>query len=98
MLRNTEQIATLKPLPFSIAPLKKLEGPLAINRQLDDVERLLEGRLYGPEALLPLGSDIYTGTYGGQIVRINETHISPVARLGGHCGELCLWITRLERG
>ncbi|EDS38968.1 hemomucin [Culex quinquefasciatus] len=73
---------------FSIAPLKKLEGPLAINRQLDDVERLLEGRLYGPEALLPLGSDIYTGIYGGQIVRINETHITPMARLGGHCESL----------
>lgn len=64
-------------------------GPLALNNYLDNAERILEGRLNGPENLLVVdgvaGKDIYTGLNTGEVVRINGNHITHVAKFGQPC-------------
>lgn len=66
------------------SPLE-LKGPLALNKYLDQGERLLEGRLAGPEHILVIGKDIYTGLTNGEVVRINGNHITHVAKFGQPC-------------
>ncbi|XP_058463081.1 adipocyte plasma membrane-associated protein Hemomucin [Malaya genurostris] len=70
---------------FSLPPLKELKGGLEPNNHLDNAERLFEGKLYGPEALLVRGKDLYATVHGGEIVRINGPHITHVAKLGKPC-------------
>lgn len=70
---------------YSIAPLKELTGGLEPNNHLDNAERLFEDKLYGPEALLVRGQDIYTTVHGGEVVRINGAHITHVAKFGRPC-------------
>lgn len=66
-----------------------LVGPLALNNHLDNAERILEGRLIGPENLVVVdgvaGKDIYTGLNTGEVVRINGNHITHVAKFGQPC-------------
>lgn len=62
-----------------------MTGPLALNNFLDKSERLLEGRLSGPEHILIIGKDIYTGLNNGEVVRINGNHITHVAKFGQAC-------------
>lgn len=72
----------------SIPPLKELKGGLEPNNHLDNAERLFEGKLYGPEALLVRGKEIFTTVHGGEVVRITGQHITHVAKFGKPCGEL----------
>lgn len=70
---------------FSIPPLKELKGGLEPNNHLDNAERLFEGKLYGPEALLVRGKEIFTTVHGGEVVRITGQHITHVAKFGKPC-------------
>lgn len=70
---------------FSIAPLKELTGGLEPNNHLDNAERLFEDKLHGPEALLVRGQQIYTTVHGGEVVRIDGSHITHVAKFGRPC-------------
>lgn len=62
-----------------------LSGSLGINSYLDNSERLLEGRVAGPEHILVVGKDLYTGLNNGEVVRINGNHITHVAKFGEAC-------------
>lgn len=56
------------------------------NNYLDNAERLLEGRVWGPEHLITNGKDIYA-TLHNEVVRINGEHITHVAKFGKPCGK-----------
>lgn len=71
--------------PSSVESPLDLEGPLALNNYLDNSEHLLEGRLAGPEHLLIIGKDIYTGLSTGEVVRINGNQVTVVTRFGETC-------------
>lgn len=79
----------MKPLSLSVySSIEKpldLTGPLALNSYLDKAERILEGRLGGPEHILVVGKDLYTGLNTGEVVRINGNHITHVAKFGQPC-------------
>lgn len=57
------------------------------NNYLDNAEKLFEGKLYGPEAILIRGKEIYTTIHGGEVIRIVGQHITHVAKFGKPCGE-----------
>jgi adipocyte plasma membrane-associated protein len=67
---------------------RDLTGPLELNNWLDNGERLLEDRIYGPEHLLANSKgEIFTGIHGGEIIKINGDHITHVAKFGQPCGK-----------
>lgn len=70
---------------FSIPPPKELKGGLEPNNYLDNAEKLFEGKLYGPEAILVRGKEIYTTIHGGEVIRIVGQHITHVAKFGKPC-------------
>lgn len=70
---------------YDITPVKDLTGPLALNTYLDNAERLLVDRLYGPEHLLKRGNDLYTSVCTGQILKINGNHLTHLAKFGEAC-------------
>lgn len=70
---------------YSVDPPLEFKGPLALNSYLDKGERFLEGRIHGPEHMIAIGKDIYTGIVGGEVVRINGDHITHVAKYGQPC-------------
>ncbi|XP_062565554.1 adipocyte plasma membrane-associated protein Hemomucin isoform X2 [Armigeres subalbatus] len=70
---------------FSIPPLKELKGGLELNNHLDNAERLYEGKLYGPEAILVRDKQIFTSIHGGEVVAIVGQHITHVAKFGKPC-------------
>lgn len=70
-----------------ITPSKELRGPLELNNHLDNGERLLDGRVYGPECLLARKNEIFTTIHGGEIIKITADHITHVAKFGQPCGK-----------
>ncbi|CAD7084395.1 unnamed protein product [Hermetia illucens] len=70
---------------FEITPSKELRGPLELNNHLDNGERLLDGRVYGPECLLARKNEIFTTIHGGEIIKITADHITHVAKFGQPC-------------
>lgn len=70
---------------YSVERPLDLVGPLELNSYLDNGERYLDGRISGPEHLIVVGKDIYTGINGGEVVRINGDHITHVAKFGEPC-------------
>ena len=57
------------------------------NNHLDGADRLLEGRVYGPECLIARKNDIYMGIHGGEVIKMNAGHITHVTKIGQPCGK-----------
>lgn len=74
-------------LIYSVAPPKELKGALEPNFHLEGAERLLEGRIYGPECLIVRNNEIYTGIHGGEIIKLTANHVTHVAKFGQPCGK-----------
>ncbi|XP_022083059.1 adipocyte plasma membrane-associated protein-like [Acanthaster planci] len=75
------------PVPLYLPSPPVLEGPLAPNTLLQGAERLLEGKVFGPEALEMRDGAVYTGTGDGQVVKIENDQITTIARFGSPpCG------------
>lgn len=70
----------------SIGPVKDLKGALELNYHLDGGERLLNGKLYGPECLIARKNEIYTGIQGGEVIKLTAEHVTHVAKFGQPCG------------
>jgi sugar lactone lactonase YvrE len=70
---------------FSIVKPPTPSGALELNNHLDNAERLFEGKLLGAEDLLLRGKTIYTGLLTGEVVKIDGTHITHVAKFGKPC-------------
>ncbi|CAJ0608424.1 unnamed protein product [Cylicocyclus nassatus] len=60
---------------YELPPRPKLEGPMAINDKLKNVEYILKDKIDGPESLLVEGDSIYTGLYDGRVVHIKGDKI-----------------------
>uniref|UniRef100_A0A182SY77 Uncharacterized protein n=1 Tax=Anopheles maculatus TaxID=74869 RepID=A0A182SY77_9DIPT len=71
---------------FRFAKPRELKGALEPTNHLDNAERLFEGKIYGPEALLVHGKDLFTTIHGGEVIRINGEHITHIAKFGKPCG------------
>ncbi|XP_059610945.1 adipocyte plasma membrane-associated protein Hemomucin [Phlebotomus argentipes] len=71
--------------PFEVGQPVELKGVLELNGHLNKAERLLEGRVHGPEHLLAIGNTIFTGIQGGEVIQINGDHITHVAKFGAPC-------------
>ncbi|KAJ8045376.1 Adipocyte plasma membrane-associated protein [Holothuria leucospilota] len=78
----------IKPRRIQFPTARPLEGALAPNTILQNAKRLFEGEVIGPESLVLLDGKIYTGTYDGRIVSIeDDKKITTIARLGREpCG------------
>ncbi|XP_050334729.1 adipocyte plasma membrane-associated protein Hemomucin [Bactrocera neohumeralis] len=73
---------------FVVTPAKDLKGALEPNQHLDGAERLLEGRVYGPECLIARKNEVYTGIHGGEIIKLTADHVTHVAKIGQPCEEI----------
>ncbi|XP_053945808.1 adipocyte plasma membrane-associated protein Hemomucin [Anastrepha ludens] len=73
---------------FHVAPAKDLKGALEPNLLLDGGERLLEGRVYGPECLIARKNEIYTGIHGGEVIKLTADHVTHVVKIGQPCEEI----------
>lgn len=69
---------------FSVTPPRPLTA--IPNNYLDNAERLLVGRVMGPEHLITNGKDIYASLVN-EVVKINGDHITHVAKFGKPCGK-----------
>ncbi|XP_055617159.1 adipocyte plasma membrane-associated protein Hemomucin isoform X2 [Toxorhynchites rutilus septentrionalis] len=72
---------------FSIPPLKELKGALELNNHLDNADRIFEHTVFGPEALLVRGEDIYATVKEGEVIRIHGPNIAHIAKFGKPCGK-----------
>ncbi|ETN60629.1 hemomucin [Anopheles darlingi] len=70
---------------FRISKPRELKGALELTDHLDNAERLFEGKIYGPEAILVNGKDLFTAIHGGEVIRINGQHITHIAKFGKPC-------------
>ncbi|XP_036323266.1 adipocyte plasma membrane-associated protein [Rhagoletis pomonella] len=73
---------------FHVTPAKELKGALEPNQHLDGGERLLEGRVYGPECLIARKNEIYTGIHGGEVIKLTADHVTHVAKIGQPCEDI----------
>lgn len=70
---------------YDVAPVKKLEGPLALNSKLDNAERLFENMIKGPESIVYSDGTLYTSLHGGLVVKIVNNAIIPFVKFGKQC-------------
>jgi len=76
----------IEPVAYSTHLFKSFDGPLKHNTILSHAEHLFVNEIHGPESLAVWNSQIYTGTFGGQIIRIEGTELVPIAKIGdGKC-------------
>lgn len=68
-----------------VAPPLELEGSLALNDKLNDVEVWHKGDFVGPETFAVYKDELYTSIHGGDIVKLVGNHILPVAKFGKPC-------------
>lgn len=64
-----------------------LVGVLEPNKLLENPEKLLQGKLFGPEHLLNLDGAIYTSLHNGDVVKIVGDKITVVGKFGKLCCE-----------
>ncbi|XP_068157571.1 adipocyte plasma membrane-associated protein Hemomucin [Drosophila tropicalis] len=70
---------------YIVSEPKELKGALEPNFHLDGAERLLEGRVYGPECLIARNNEIYTGIHGGEVIKLTANHVTHVTKIGQPC-------------
>lgn len=79
----TLKSSPVQPVAFELPPPRPWTGPLAPNNKLQQAQKILEGKVIGPESLAYRNGRIYTGTYEGKVIEIsNERDIKVVAELG----------------
>lgn len=71
-------------LIYRVTPPRSLRA--VPNNYLDNAERILNGRVNGPEHLITNGKDIYASLVN-EVVKINGEHITHVAKFGQPCGK-----------
>lgn len=68
-----------------LPPTKPMSGALALNEKLNNAEIIGKGRLVGPESFSAYNNELYTGVYGGEIVKLSGKYISHIVQTGTHC-------------
>ncbi|XP_022904498.2 adipocyte plasma membrane-associated protein Hemomucin-like [Onthophagus taurus] len=69
----------------TITPSMPLEGKLALNNKLDNVEIWHKGQLNGPEGFADYDGELYTSLQSGEIVKLIGEHIIPIVQFGKPC-------------
>lgn len=67
---------------FNVSPPKDLVQ----NNVLNNVERLFQDEIKGPEGFEVLNGDLYTTVHGGHVVKVYEDQLVPVVKFGEPCG------------
>lgn len=62
-------------------------GPLALNSLLDNAERIFEGKLESPEALVTRDGVIYATLRNNNVVKITNDKIEVLTSFGKSCCE-----------
>lgn len=75
-------------LVLSVVKSQSLVGVLEPNNLLANPEKLLEGKLPGPEHLLTRDGAIYTALNNGDVVKIVGEKIEVLGKFGKLCCEL----------
>ncbi|XP_069048133.1 adipocyte plasma membrane-associated protein isoform X2 [Lepisosteus oculatus] len=71
-----------EPFVFEKTP-PTLQGPLAVNRDLQEGRRIFAGQLKGPESFTAdADGDLYTGTVDGRLWRIHEDRLYFITQMG----------------
>ncbi|XP_070328347.1 adipocyte plasma membrane-associated protein isoform X2 [Odocoileus virginianus] len=79
-------------LSFKEPPL--FLGVLQPNTKLQQVERLFENQLVGPESIANIGDVMFTGTADGRVVKLENGEVETIARFGsGPCSEVKLLLS-----
>lgn len=73
---------------FSLVKPQSLTGVLEPNKLLENPEKLLEGKLPGPEHLLTRDGAIFTSLDNGDVVKIVGDKIEALGKFGKLCCEL----------
>ncbi|XP_050738951.1 adipocyte plasma membrane-associated protein Hemomucin-like isoform X2 [Eriocheir sinensis] len=72
-----------------LPPSLPLEGALAGNKKLNNVQRILDGKIVGPESIAARGTEeIFVSLHGGKILRLwgpRFDHFKSVASIGPGC-------------
>lgn len=64
---------------------RPLEGKLSLNNKLDDVEFWHKGDFTGAECFADYDGELYTGINGGDVIKLTNGHVTPVAKFGKPC-------------
>ncbi|XP_012272003.1 adipocyte plasma membrane-associated protein [Orussus abietinus] len=70
---------------YSIVKPKDLPNHLASNDRLNDAEILFTGKLKGAEAFDSYGDELYSGIYGGHVIKFDRNRFDPVTKFGKAC-------------
>lgn len=68
-----------------ITKTQPLEGKLAPNNKLASSEKLVQGKVIGPEHILFHNGEIYTGVLGQGVVKVVGDKVEPVVNFGKPC-------------
>lgn len=67
---------------------REFTGPLAAKNSMSQAVKLHFGKLAGPESVAEYNGQLYTGTAGGWIYRVNDSVVTPVTQIQkGKCRE-----------
>ncbi|XP_017092239.2 adipocyte plasma membrane-associated protein Hemomucin [Drosophila bipectinata] len=72
---------------YVIKPPRELTGVLQLNSHLDGARHLFKDQVFGPENLLPGNDGLYTGIYGGEVLKLNieDKRLEAVTKVGKPC-------------
>ncbi|XP_058808450.1 adipocyte plasma membrane-associated protein Hemomucin-like isoform X2 [Phymastichus coffea] len=70
---------------YSLVLPKKLNGILAINERLNNPEVLFQEQVKGAEAFASFGGELYTGVYGGYVMKVTDNKLVPIVKFGKDC-------------
>jgi strictosidine synthase len=70
----------------SNVPEKALIGPLALNEKLSGASKLFENQIKGPEGLIYYNNTLYSTIHLGNVIKIVDDQIIPIAKFGKPCG------------
>ncbi|XP_037030637.1 adipocyte plasma membrane-associated protein-like [Bradysia coprophila] len=80
-----QYLIDIEPIAYSANLFPSFDGPLEHNTILSGAEHL-PVKIHGPESLAVWDNKIYTGTFGGLVVRVDEDKVVPIAKIGnGKC-------------
>lgn len=76
----------------SIVLPREIDPKLGPKNRLRGAEKLYTGELKGAESFDSYNGKLYSGIYGGYVVRLEEDRVVPVVKFGKKCGELNMYV------
>ncbi|KAK6638704.1 hypothetical protein RUM43_006971 [Polyplax serrata] len=70
---------------FSVSDTRDLGPGYRSNELLNNVERMFEDEIKGPEGFAVLNGDLYTTLHGGYVAKVYDDQVIPVVKFGEQC-------------